>query len=210
MKKNKWQIFLITAIITLTIIGFSLRIDATKAQTTTISDDLALDIALSLSRDNRLGGWLSSPEKAYGQVMIYDDAVRFVFGKPIDPNTEQYKKRDEIVWLIVLEGEFIEHVPPSAGGDIPAKEVIHNQMVIILDGKTGDIMRRVWLSPQIKLPVTNLPVLQKADKELSELPTSILISTDAPYPTLAMIELPTELPVESPTETPTPTETSMP
>lgn len=204
MKKNNLRSFLTMLLIILITMSFVLHTKSTKAQTSTISSDLALDLALSYSKDNGLDGWLTPPEKSYGQVMTYKEAIRFVSGKPIDPNTKEYKKQNKIIWLIVLEGEFIEHVPPSVGGNIPAKEVAHNQMVIILDGNTGDIMRQVLVSPKRKLHVTNLPVLQKTDKELPALPTRGSISTEIPYPTLSPES------ITAPEETPTPTKTPTP
>lgn len=209
MKKNNLRLFLTIALIVLIAVSFSSRAESTKAQTTTISDGAALELALSYSMDDGLmGGRLTPPEKVYGEVMTYDEAVQFVSSRPIDPNTKKYEMRNKLVWLIVLEGEFIEHVPPSAGGDIPATEIVHNQMAIILDGKTGEIMRRMLPPTQIKLPVTNLPVLQKTDSAAPELPTSNPISTEVPYPTLAsssnetIKEVVTPIPMEMITPTP--------
>ena len=62
------------------------------------------------------------------------------------------------VWLVVLEGKFIEHVPP-APQNIPAKDVEHSQMALILDAKTGDAFESVLVSPQLPLDISTLPVL---------------------------------------------------
>jgi len=189
MKKNNLSLFLAITLVPITI-GIVLNVRSTNAQTSVIPNGLALDLALSYSMDDGLmGGALNPPAKVYGQVMTYEEAVKFVLNKPIDSNTQNYKTLNKTVWLVVLEGEFVEHVPPSADGIIPAKEVIHNQMAIILDGNTGEIMRRILLSPQIKLSVANLPVLQKTNAPLPALPTSVPISTEVPYPTLPPAEL---------------------
>lgn len=155
---------------------------------TKVSGRLALELAFSGSKDDGFDGWLVPPEKAYGQVMTYDEAMLFVFGKPVEPNTKEFEKRNKTVWLIVLEGEFVEHVPASVGGDIPAKEVIHDQMVMLLDGETGEILREILPSPKMELPVNNLPVLQKTEEELPVLPTQIPIFTEVPYPTLPALQ----------------------
>jgi len=117
--------------------------------------------------------------------MTYGQAVQFVLGRSIDLNTQEYKIRNNAVWLLVLAGEFVEHVPSSADGIIPAKDVIHHQMAIILDGNTGEIIGRVMISPQKVLLVSSLPVLIESSDALPALPTKGPISTEVPYPTLS-------------------------
>ncbi len=188
MKRGRSKLyFAIVLIFTLLILSVVLRANDTNAQTSIIAESLALNRALAYSVDDGLmGGSLpTSSVTVYGQDMPYGEAVQFVLGRPIDSNTQNYKNRNKVVWLLVLEGKFVEHVPPSADGSIPAKEVIHNQMVIILDGSTGEIMRRMLLSPQIKLSTANLPALQRSTGALPALPTKDLILTEVPYPTLA-------------------------
>ena len=185
MKKNNLRLLLTMGLIVLIAISFSSRAETTTAQTIAISGDAALELALSYSMDDGLmGGRLTLPEKVYGEVMTYDEAVQFVSNRPIDPNTKKYEMRNKLVWLIVLEGKFVEYVPSSPEGAISATEILHNQMAMILDGKTGEIMKEVLVSPQRILLVTNLPVLQKTDSAVSELPTRNPISTEIPYPTL--------------------------
>ena len=158
-----------------------------EAQIMAIPGDLALHLALESSKDEGLGGWQIPPEKVYGQVVTYSKAVQFIFDKPIDSSTKEYEKRDKTVWLVAFEGKFVEHVPTSAGGDIPAKDVIHNQLAVILDGNTGEVMRQVMPSPQTKLPFSNLPILQSTRKSLPPLPTRGPILTEEPYPTLPFV-----------------------
>ncbi|HMV96979.1 MAG TPA: hypothetical protein PKJ84_08245 [Anaerolineales bacterium] len=185
MKKKILPVILTIALI----LTSCLKVKGAEAEPmTNVSESLALDLAFSYSKDTRLGGWLVPPEKAYGQVMTYDEAMLFVFGKSVEPNTKEYEKRNKTIWLIVLEGEFVEHVPASAGGDIPATEIIHKQMIIFLDGETGEIMREILPSPQMELPVTNLPVLQKTNEEFPVLPTRAPALTEVPYPTLPAIQ----------------------
>ncbi|MBM3181687.1 MAG: hypothetical protein FJZ86_15250 [Chloroflexi bacterium] len=208
MKKNNLRLLLTMVLIVLIAVSFSSRAETTKAQTIAISGDAALELALSYSMDDGLmGGRLTLPEKVYGEVMTYDEAVQFVSNRPIDPNTKKYEMRNKLVWLIVLEGKFVEYVPSSPDGAIPATEILHNQMAIILDGKTGEIMREILVSPQRKLPVTNLPVLQKSNSAASELPTRNPILTEIPYPTLvpSLNEIIKEVVTPIPTEIVTPT-----
>ena len=165
------------------IIGLGLKI--TSAQTSVIPPSLAVDRALAYAVDDRqVGGASTQPAEVRGQTMSYGQAVQLLFGRPIAANEAIAKIRDYPVWLVVLQGEFIEHVPSSADGSIPDTDVIHHQMAIILDGNTGEIIERVMLSPQKVLFVSNLPVLIKSSDPLPPLPTKGPISTEAPYPTL--------------------------
>lgn len=207
MKKYKLQLLLIFIIILIIFSTFSSNTQTINAQEIIISNDVALQLAISYStNDGLMGGAIIPPEKIYGQITTYNEAIQFVSSRPIDLNTKQYEIKDRIVWLILLEGKFVEYVPPSAGGDISATEVIHNQMVIILDGTTGEIMREILISPQRVLPVTGLLVLESQETANVEIPTLAPISTEKPYPTLTpipaeTIEAITETVISTPTET---------
>ena len=179
------QSFAVVLVMLLLVLILSMGINKTGAQTSVIPASLALDRALTFARDDGwVGGAVAQPAEARGQAMTYGQAVELIFGRPIDPNDSIYKNRDLQVWVVVLHGKFIEHVPSSADGSIPAKDVVHNQMVIILDGNTGEIMERVMISPQKVLSVANLPILSKSAEPLPPLPTKGPISTEVPYPTL--------------------------
>ena len=183
MKKSILLLLLVLTVLAASV--FSVQFDNTKAQTSSISEDAALVLAISYSADDGLvGGAVAPPEKIYGQIMTYNEAVLFVLNKPIGQNTTKNEMRNNIVWLIVLDGEFVEHVPPSPDGSIPAIDIAHNQMAIILDGKTGDILRRILPPSHIKLSVANLPLLETTDNIAPDLPTQIPISTEIPFPTL--------------------------
>ena len=180
------RIFVSVLILALLVLIVSIGINKTGAQTSVIPADLALDRALTYSQDDGwVGGAAAPPQEVRGEPMTYGQAVEFVFGRPIDPNDGIYEIRDYPVWVVVLRGKFIEHVPSSADGSIPAKDVVHNQMVVILDGNTGEIMERVMISPREFLPVNGLPMLIRSSEPLPPLPTKGPISTEVPYPTLA-------------------------
>jgi hypothetical protein len=184
--KNKISFF-----VALIVLASSLYYITTKAQSSTIDENFALELALSYSMDDGLiGGAIQPPQKMYGQTMTYNEAFQFVSGRAIEPNTKQFEKRNLIVWLVVLEGEFIEHVPASPDGTIPASEVIHEQMTIIMEGNTGDLMRKTLISPDRKLPATLLPILERTDSE-QPAPSIIVIEPQiifvTPFPTLTAL-----------------------
>ena len=180
------QLFMMLLVLPLMILIVIIGIRSTSAQTSVIPESLALDRALAYAMDDMMvGGAITEPTEVRGRIMNYGQAVQFVFGTPISPNEGTYKIRNYAVWLVVLKGEFIEHVPSSADGSIPSKDVIHDQMVVILDGNTGEIIERVMISPQKALLVSNLPLLNKSSGPLPALPTKGPISTEAPYPTLS-------------------------
>ena len=185
MKKYRSQLlFAISIGLALIAVSVNVNLNKTRAQTSLIPSTLALELAQSYSIDDGLiGGALTPSSKAYGQVMTYEEAIQFVFGKPIDSNTQIYTIREKAVWLIILEGEFVSHAPASADGVIPAKDVIHSQMGVILDATTGEILRRTLISPEKELPVTDLPVLEGIAEQDTPfiLPTPAPVSTEIPF-----------------------------
>lgn len=184
MKKSTSQLLIevIVLLVSIAIIA-TLGSKDTKAQTSIIPNDLALELARKYSMDDGLvGGALITPKNAYGQVMTYDEAILFVSGKSIDPSTQIFTKRDISVWLVILEGEFVSHVPASVDGAVPAKDVNHRQMAIIMDAKTGELYRRTLISPQIQLLPADLPTLQDSQEDSNFiLPTQVPIATEIPY-----------------------------
>jgi hypothetical protein len=157
-----------------------------STKTSVIPASLARDCALaSATDDKQVGGAVIPPTDVRGQVMTYGKAVQFIFGRPNSSDEGMAKIRDHLVWIVVLQGEFIEHVPASADSSIPAKDVIHSQMALLIDGNTGEMIERVMISPQKTLPVEVLPVLLPNSGTSLPLPTAGPIVTEAPFPTLS-------------------------
>ena len=172
-------------LVMLTILIVVIGMKSTNAQSSVIPASLAVDRALTYAlEDGQIGGMTTKPTDVRGQVMTYGQAVQLIFGKPIGSNDAVAKIRDYPVWLVILQGEFIEHVPSSADGSIPSKDILHTQMAIILDGNTGEIIERIMISPQKTLSVGSLPVLTESSDSLPAFPTKGPISTEVPYPTL--------------------------
>lgn len=153
----------IVIIVILTVLAVLVGMKVTSAQSSVIPESLAVDRALVYTQDDgQFGGALVKPAEIRGQVMTYGQAVQFIYGRPISSGDVVTKIRDYPVWLVILEGEFVEHVPASADGKIPSKEILHTQMAIILDGNTGEVMEEVMISPQKKLSVSTLRLLKES------------------------------------------------
>ena len=152
------------------------------AQTSVIPADVAVNLALSYGKDDGyVGGLVDQPTGIYGRVLTYGEAVQYIFARPVNPNDGMAKIQNHPVWLIILQGKFVEHVPAAA--DIPAKDVIHDQMALIMDGNTGEIIERVLIAPQMKLPITTLQALAVPAGTAAPAPTRSNISTEVPFPT---------------------------
>jgi hypothetical protein len=164
------------------IVGVGLK--AGRAQTSIVPASLAVKRALDTANfDGPIGGSTTQPTEARGQVMTYGEAIQFIFGRPMDPNESIAKLKDYPILLVVLQGQFVEHVPAAADGSIPAKDVIHSQMAVILDGNTAEVLEQILVSPAKALAVSTLPVLPVHSDAIPPVPTKGPISTEAPYPT---------------------------
>ena len=158
----------------------------TNAQSSLIPEGVAVERALIYAQEEGpIGGATEKPVEIRGEVMPYGQAVQFVFGASISSSDSNSKIRDDPVWLIILRGTFVEHVPSSADGGIPAKDLLHTQMAIILDGNSGELLDQVMISAQKTLPVNQFPVLTESTDALPTVPTKGAISTEMPYPTLS-------------------------
>ncbi len=156
------------------------------AQTSIIPSNVAISLALSYSKDDGLvGGLVGQPAEMYGKVMTYSEATEYVLSQPINPGDGIAKISGNPVWLIILQGKIVEHVPSAP--DIPAKDVIHNQMAVIIDGNTGEILERILISPQTTLSLASLPVLTMPSGTVPAAPTKMPIFTEIPLPTATPI-----------------------
>lgn len=185
-KTPSYRITSFLLILVFAVLIILIGMNSTSAQSSVLPQSLAVDRALVYAQDDgQFGGASTKPAEIRGRVMTYGQVVQLIYGRPISSNDTIAKLRDYPVWLVVLQGEFIEYVPSSADGTIPAKEILHTQMAIILDGNTGELIERVLVSPQKNLSVINMPVLLESSESLPALPTKGPISTEMPYPTLS-------------------------
>lgn len=154
-----------------------------RTRPTTSADNqvVSADVAVSRALESAAG----SADEIRGQVMTYDQSHSFIFGRPVAPNTERAKMAANRVWLVVLHGNFIEHVPAAPGPiPIPEKIVLHHQMAIIMDAVTTDAFEMALVSPNKPLDVSTLALLTLPAEPVVGIPTRLPILTDAPLPTL--------------------------
>jgi hypothetical protein len=169
------------------VLALSLGVKKGVDQTAVIPASVAMDRALAIANEpGPSGGSLTPPTEARGQISTYGQAYQFIFNQPLDPQDSAALGAAYPVWLVVLQGQFVEHVPASADGSIPAKDVLHSQMAIILDGDTTQSLARVMISPTQPLDVSSLPVLP--------LPTGAPAATTTPAPTSIFAPAPTQNP----------------
>jgi hypothetical protein len=133
-----------------------LRVHPVVAPAPANSAQAAVAQALAAARDDGFGGYVEPPEKIFGRQMTLGEARQFVFGA----NAGEYNARpaSDLVWLVVLEGKFVEHVP-AAPPDIPAKDVAHSQMALFIDAISGDVFELTMIAPQQPLDLSTLPPL---------------------------------------------------
>jgi len=183
---SAYRIPSLVIVVILIILTIVIGMKVTSAQSSVIPESLAVDRALIYAQEGGpIGGAAEKPVEIRGEVMPYGQAVQFVFGASISSSDSKAKIRDDPVWLIILRGTFVEHAPASADGAIPAKDLLHTQMAIILDGNSGELLDQVMISPHKTLPMNQFPVLTESTDALLALPTKGAISTEMPYPTLS-------------------------
>jgi hypothetical protein len=132
------------------------RVHPVVAPALAISAESAVARALASARDDGFGGYVEPPEKIFGKQMTLGEAREYVFGANAGETTE--RPASDPVWLVVLEGKFVEHVPP-APLDIPAKDVAHSLMALFIDVQSGEVFEQIMISPQQTLDVSTLPAL---------------------------------------------------
>ncbi|MCC7163103.1 MAG: hypothetical protein IT331_11455 [Anaerolineae bacterium] len=132
-----------------------------KAEAGTLAPDIAVARALTVAGEFDLpyGGLRGRPTEIYGRIMTYAEANDLLTGRPIAPNSLEIELADKQVWLILFQGNIVEHVPPVSDGSIPEKQVQHSQMTVVLDAFTGEMLRRTLLAPLIKFDVRTLSEL---------------------------------------------------
>jgi hypothetical protein len=167
------------------VLVLSLGIKETADRTAVIPASVAVTRAIAIAYEQSPnGGAVAPPTEARGQATSYGEAYQFIFKRPPDAADSAAPNPVYPVWLVVLQGQFVEHVPASADGSIPAKDVLHSQLAIILDGDTTQSIDRVMIPPTQPLDVSALPVLP--------LPTGAPAATTTPQPTSIFAPAPTQ------------------
>jgi hypothetical protein len=182
MKSREFRTHHFVALLSLTLVIAALIIQTGAAQTSIIPAETAANLALAYGRDYGTDGLVDRPTGMFGKVMRYGEAVQYIFGRPINPGDQIARMADTPVWLIVIQGQIVEHVPP-APPDIPAKDVLHGQMAVIINGITGDIVEEVLIPGQKTLPVASLTPLTPLSDTAHLAPTRLPIQTEIPLPT---------------------------
>lgn len=188
-KSKRWSLLIVSLLLFLTLVlavpYFNDGVES--AQTPAISPDAAVDLALRYAADDGpIGGLKGKPTEIRGKVMSYEQANYLITGRAIPSNTARSKIATNRAWIIVFFGNVIEHVPAALGNkNIPAKDIQHNEMAVILDGVTGDIIERALFPATKELNAKSLPVLTLPNGLVSGIPTGLPIRTVPPLPTLA-------------------------
>ncbi len=182
-------VFVLVLLITVLVISSGSSVGS--AETSIIPAGVAVNRAIDAAMHGGIyGGLVGQPTEIRGQVMTYGEALRFVDGRPPDPNSLRGKMSDNAVWLIIFRGNVVEHVPGAPGDpakgvpDIPPKDVTHTQMAVILDANTAESIEMTMISPQRVLPVNSLSVLSLPSGPQLPTPTKAPIKTTAPFATL--------------------------
>ena len=179
-----FQKFWWTVLAGLLLIGAILIGKTVLAKPAIISADAAVNLALSYGNSNIYLEWDNRPSGIFGKVMKCGEAVQYKTTQPIPPQENIARMSDVPVWLILLQGNFVEHVPEAPGSPgIPEKEIHHNQIALIIYGVSGDIIETFWVSPQEALSMISLPALTPPSGTVSPTPLQGPIHTAVPLPT---------------------------
>lgn len=144
---------------------------ATAESTGTMAADVAaaLGAAIAQRGDPRLDG---PPTEIRGRLMTLAEARAIDPFEVFDQQHGAWSRRNEPVWVIVLQGKIID-IKAGPGGPVMT------QMVLVLDAKTGIVMEIQSRPRHVELPLTSWPRLTPRPGPLPALPTPVL-STAVP------------------------------
>ena len=144
MLTSGFQKFWWTVLAGLLLIGAILIGKTVLAKSAILSADAAVNLALSYGNSNIYLEWDNRPSGIFGKVMKYGEAVQYKTTQPIPPQENIARMSDVPVWLILLQGDFVEHIPAAPGSPgIPEKEIHHDQIALIINGVSGDTHRSI-------------------------------------------------------------------
>jgi hypothetical protein len=105
-----------------------------------LSELVALRIALERKNRTIYSESVGEPSRVWGAPMTYGEASILRHGEPINPQTSEYERRNDLVWYFVLEGQVITHNPGAPGGTPQPDPVAELSIVgMALDAFTGSI-----------------------------------------------------------------------
>lgn len=104
-------------------------------------------------------------------------------GHKLPKNAPVPKGYEKKVWLIVFEAEAVEH-PKSPTGT--TEKVFYNQMVEVIDAKTGEAIAERMFRGNGQIPTTDFIQLKITEQGVVELPT-LLRNTAIPKPTVPAV-----------------------
>ena len=179
LRKYGW-----TVLAGLLLIGAILIWKTVLAKSAIISADVAVNLALSYGNSNIYLEWDNQPTGIFGKVKKYGEAMQYKTTQPIPPQENIARMSDVPVWLILLQGNFVEHIPAAPGSPgIPEKDIHHHQITLIIDGISGELIETFWVSPQEALSMISLPALTPPSGTVSPTPLQGPIHTAVPLPT---------------------------
>lgn len=86
-------------------------------------------------------GLIGAPTNVRGKVVSLDTAVRTQSGHAIDPKSSEWLARDQLVWLVVFEGDVDAKGEDSLASNV-TEGMAYTQVAIIMDAKTGQLVSR--------------------------------------------------------------------
>ena len=179
LRKYGW-----TVLAGLLLIGAILIGKTVLAKPAIISADAAVNLALSYGNSNIYLEWDNRPSGIFGKVMKYSEAVQYKATQPIPPQENIARMSDVPVWLILFQGNYVEHIPAAPGSPgIPEKDIHLHQIALIIDGVSGELIEAFWVSPQEVLPFNSLPALTPPSGTVPPATTQAPIYTAVPLPT---------------------------
>ncbi len=86
-------------------------------------------------------------------------------------------------WIVVLRGRVVETVPASAGGDVPEREEILHQLMIVVDAQTSEASELRAFPPDHEMDASGLPLRSLPAGPVATPPARPAPATEAPLPT---------------------------
>lgn len=121
-------------------------LSAHSAAPDTISPEKAVPTAFAFASASAQGGigfagLIGAPTDVRGDVVSLDTAVRIQSGHGIDPNSSEWLARDQLVWLVVFEGDVDAKGEGSLASNV-TEGMVYSQVTIIMDSKSGQLISR--------------------------------------------------------------------
>ena len=119
------------------------------------------------------GGLIGKPRGVAGAIITLNEAVEIDTGYSIDPNTQQWLYRENLVWLVIFDGEVNGRRQISE--KLESDSAKYSQVLVIMDAETGVLISRTAVvSGQERKPaglddlMRFMPEIAKKDSRQSE------------------------------------------